>query len=118
MTFRFSGRNRCVCGRNGAPAGVGLSPAGRAAKPFVGLGVGDLRLSSVRDKFVAFAFCWADVLIEVDQSRRILFAAGATKVLLGAKPEELIGQNFTSLVDPKDRVLADQLMAMSSKHGR
>jgi len=40
-------------------------------------------MSSVRDRFVAFAFCWADLLIELDQSRRVLFAVGAAKPLLG-----------------------------------
>jgi PAS domain S-box-containing protein len=80
--------------------------------------VGFSVLSSARDKFVAFAFCWADALIEVDQSRRILFAVGATKALTGAKPEELIGKDLNALIDPKDRVLTDQLLAMTSKRGR
>ncbi len=75
-------------------------------------------MSSAREKFVAFAFCWADALIELDQGRRILFAAGATRPLMGAPAEQLIGQNFTQLVDPKDRVLVDQLLAMTSKRGR
>ena len=75
-------------------------------------------LSSARDKFVAFAFCWADALIEVDQSRRILFAVGATKALTGARPEELIGKDLNALIDPKDRVLTDQLLEMTSKRGR
>ncbi len=75
-------------------------------------------LSSARDKFVAFAFCWADALIEVDQSRRILFAVGATKALTGARPEELIGKDLNALIDPKDRVLTDQLLEMTAKRGR
>ena len=75
-------------------------------------------MSSARDKFVAFAFCWADALIELDQTRRILFAAGATRAMVGVSPEQLIGQNFNDLIDPKDRVLADQLLAMTSKRGR
>ncbi len=80
--------------------------------------MGFFALSSARDKFVAFAFCWADALIEVDQSRRILFAVGATKALTGARPEELIGKDFNGLIDPKDRVLTDQLLEMTSKRGR
>jgi len=43
------------------------------------------RMSTARDKFVAFAFCWADALIELDQSRRILFAAGATRAMVGRR---------------------------------
>ena len=75
-------------------------------------------MSSARDKFVAFAFCWADALIELDQARRILFAAGATRAMVGAQPEALIGRNFNELIDRKDRVLVDQLLAMTAKRGR
>ncbi|TAL04221.1 MAG: EAL domain-containing protein [Rhodospirillaceae bacterium] len=75
-------------------------------------------MSSARDKFVAFAFCWADALIELDQSRRILFATGATRAMVGAKPETLIGRDFHELVDLKDRVLVDQLLAMTTKRAR
>lgn len=75
-------------------------------------------MSTARDRFVAFAFCWADALIELDQSRRILFAAGATRAMTGATPETLIGRNFDDLLDPKDRVLVDQLLAVTAKRGR
>jgi EAL domain-containing protein (putative c-di-GMP-specific phosphodiesterase class I) len=74
--------------------------------------------TSAREKFVAFAFCWADILIELDTSRRILFATGATKALLGVGAEAIIGQNFMDLVSAKDRVLVDQLLFMTSKKGR
>jgi PAS domain S-box-containing protein len=75
-------------------------------------------MSTARDKFVAFAFCWADALIELDQSRRILFAAGATRAMVGATPETLIGRNFDELLDPQDRVLVGQLLAVTAKRGR
>src|SRR5690349_9490653 len=75
-------------------------------------------MNSSRDRFVAFAFCWADALIELDPARQILFAAGATRALVGAKPESLVGRNFNDLVDPKDRVLVTQLLAMATKHAR
>ena len=73
---------------------------------------------SARDRFVAFAFCWADVLVELDPSRRVLFAVGATKALLGVGAEAVIGRNFMDMVSPKDRVLVDQLLFMTSKKGR
>jgi PAS domain S-box-containing protein len=75
-------------------------------------------MSTARDKFVAFAFCWADALVELDQARRILFAAGATRAMVGAKPETLIGRNFNELIDGKDRVLVEQLLAVTAKRGR
>ena len=74
--------------------------------------------TSARDRFVAFAFCWADVLVELDPSRRVLFAVGATKALLGVGSEALIGKNFMDMVSPKDKVLVDQLLFMTSKKSR
>ncbi len=74
--------------------------------------------TSARDRFVAFAFCWADVLVELDPSRKITFAVGATKPLLGVSPESVIGRNFMDMVSPKDRVLVEQLLFMTSKKGR
>ncbi len=74
--------------------------------------------TSARDRFVAFAFCWADMLVELDTSKRVLFAVGATKALLGVGPEAVIGKNFMDMVSPKDRVLVDQLLFMTSKKGR
>ena len=75
-------------------------------------------MSSDRDRFVAFAFCWADLLVELDQSRRVLFAVGATKSYLGFGAEKLIGRNFMDMVSPKDRVLLDQLLEVTARKGR
>lgn len=74
--------------------------------------------TSARDRFVAFAFCWADILVELDPTRKVTFAAGATKSLLGVGAEGVIGRNFMDLVSPKDRVLVEQLLFMTSKKGR
>ena len=62
---------------------------------------------SARDRFVAFAFCWADMLVELDPTRKVTFAEGATKPILGVGPEGVIG-----------RVLVDQLLFMTAKKGR
>jgi hypothetical protein len=43
--------------------------------------------TTARDRMVAFAFCWADVLIKLDTSLRVLFDAGPTKALLGVGAE-------------------------------
>ena len=75
-------------------------------------------MNSARDRFVAFAFCWADILIELDPQQRISFVVGATKSLLGLGPEGLIGRNFMDVVSPKDRVLVSQLLRMTAKKGR
>lgn len=75
-------------------------------------------MNAARERFVAFAFCWADILIELDPNQRVSFAAGATHALLGVGPEGVIGRNFMDLVSPKDRVLVDQLLHMTAKKGR
>lgn len=58
------------------------------------------------------------MLVELDTSKQVLFAVGATKALLGVGPEAVIGKNFMDMVSPKDRVLVDQLLFMTSKKGR
>ncbi len=75
-------------------------------------------MNAARDRFVAFAFCWADVLFELDPNRNVSFAVGATKSVMGVGPETIIGKNFMDLVSPKDRVLVEQLLFMTSKKGR
>ena len=75
-------------------------------------------MNAARDRFVAFAFCWADVLFELNPSRTVTFAVGATKAVMGLGPEAVMGRNFMELVAPKDRVLVEQLLFMTARKGR
>jgi PAS domain S-box-containing protein len=75
-------------------------------------------MTSDRERFVAFAFCWADILIELDQNKKVLFAVGALAPLMGYGPEKLIGKNFMDVVSPKDKVLLDQLLEVTARRGR
>ena len=75
-------------------------------------------MNAARDRFVAFAFCWADVLFELNPSRTVTFAVGATKAVMGMGPEQVMGKNFMELVAPKDRVLVEQLLFMTARKGR
>jgi EAL domain-containing protein (putative c-di-GMP-specific phosphodiesterase class I)/GGDEF domain-containing protein len=63
-----------------------------------------------RDRFVALAFCAADMLLETDGDQKIAFAAGATKALTGRVPRELIGTRLRDLLAPSDRIFLDELM--------
>lgn len=63
-----------------------------------------------RDRFVALAFCAADLLLEVDSGGNITYAAGATQSLLGCTPEDLTGTSFRDLVAQVDRALMDELL--------
>ncbi|MHA1536441.1 MAG: EAL domain-containing protein [Alphaproteobacteria bacterium] len=63
-----------------------------------------------RDRFVAFSFCASDVLIELDQRHRIVFAAGAVSAFLGVSPKELVGQPLLVLVSARSRPAASDLL--------
>ena len=70
------------------------------------------------ERFVKLAFCRADLLLELNESHEIVFAAGASKVLVGRAPEELPGTPFSSLIDKSDRTMASQILAAAGEHGR
>ncbi len=71
-----------------------------------------------RDRFVALAFCAADMLLETDVAERITFAAGATRALTGHDPARLIGLRLTELVAPEDRIYVTELLAGMVTLGR
>lgn len=63
-----------------------------------------------RDRFVAFAFCNADVLLELDASGEVIFAAGAAQALLGCPAEALPGRPIEALVSSADRGAARAML--------
>lgn len=71
-----------------------------------------------RDRFVALAFCRADLLFELDDDLDVVFAAGATPLLLGEAPDRLKGRSFLDLICDDDRLLASELLAAARSAGR
>lgn len=71
------------------------------------------RLRKERDTFVALAFSTSDILLELDDSRRIQFAAGATQPLLGREPEQLAGLSFLDLAAPADRPMVEDALSLA-----
>ena len=67
-----------------------------------------------RDRFVALAFCAADILIEVNAEQKITFAAGATQSLVGTEPEVLVGTDIMDLVHPEKQLLVQELLSNMS----
>jgi EAL domain-containing protein (putative c-di-GMP-specific phosphodiesterase class I)/GGDEF domain-containing protein len=68
-----------------------------------------------RDRFVALAFCAADVLFETEGNLNISYAAGATVALTGTAPEDIIGASLLDIITPADRPLIGELIrGMSS----
>jgi len=63
-----------------------------------------------RDRFVAFAFAAADLLIELDAKRRILFATGAAQSLIGVSAAKLAGSHFIDLFPPAERGFANRVL--------
>jgi EAL domain-containing protein (putative c-di-GMP-specific phosphodiesterase class I) len=71
-----------------------------------------------RDRFVALAFCRADLLFELDDEHDVVFAAGATSVLLGESGETLRGRPFLELIAESDRALAADMLEAARAQGR
>ncbi|MCB9946423.1 MAG: EAL domain-containing protein [Rhodospirillaceae bacterium] len=95
------------------PDGVGA--AGAAAAP------DESRrqlLKAERDRFVAFAFCWADLLMELDAQGRVLFAIGAAEELTGQAAASLMGQHFARLIVPQDLPIVAEVLRSARAHRR
>ncbi len=60
-------------------------------------------LRKERDRFVAFAFASADLLMELDPEGVVIYTDGAISGLLGIRAEDIIGKALTELVSDDDR---------------
>lgn len=76
------------------------------------------RLKSERDRFVALAFCWGDLLVELDAGGTIVFAGGVTQPFLGRSPEDLAGSRLEDNLAAQDRVLFRQILKIAEQRGR
>lgn len=66
----------------------------------------DARLEAAhaeRNRFIAFAFAVAEMVIEADEAGTILFSAGTAENIFGISNDNLIGKNLHKLIEPKDR---------------
>ncbi len=73
------------------------------------------KLKRERDKFVAFAFASADILMELDTTGKIVFADGAIENLIGWQPEEIVNKNFLTILHDDDTDLGEYLLDTDSK---
>jgi EAL domain-containing protein (putative c-di-GMP-specific phosphodiesterase class I)/GGDEF domain-containing protein len=71
-----------------------------------------------RDRFVALAFCRADILLELDDDLDVVFAAGATQFLLGEAPDKLRHRSFLDLIADPDRPMASEMLEAARAQGR
>lgn len=75
-------------------------------------------LREERDKFVAFSFAGAHLLIEVTSSARIVFSSGASCGLCKGGAAKLIGKSFKNMVVKDDHAYVGELFARLKKSGR
>lgn len=75
------------------------------------------QLKKQRDRFLAFSFASADLLIEISEEGTVTYTLGAARSITGFNDGSLIGQNWLELFSKSDKVT---LMAMRShaKNGK
>jgi EAL domain-containing protein (putative c-di-GMP-specific phosphodiesterase class I) len=76
------------------------------------------KLRQQRDRFIAFAFAGADLLLEIKNDGTVLFSAGAAETLYGFNDEDLLGKLLADLVHPRDRKRLDDALAHLQNTGR
>lgn len=74
--------------------------------------------SSQVSRFRSLAYCWADILFELDSGGTIVFADGVTVPVLGKPPDAIVGMRIESIVSPEDRTLFRQLLRVADRRGR
>ncbi|MEH6546489.1 MAG: GGDEF domain-containing phosphodiesterase [Sneathiella sp.] len=73
-------------------------------------------LRTEKERFVAFSFAAADLLIELDAHGKICYISGAAKGLVGLETSDLKQEKFISLVASKDRRVVEYVLE-SMKEG-
>ena len=76
------------------------------------------RRFSDRDRFVAFSFCWAEAILELDSERNITFAGGILPILTGKDTRALKGLPMLEIISEDDRALAEQMLDAIARTGR
>lgn len=74
--------------------------------------------SPAADRFRAFAFAAADLLVETSPEGRIGFAAGAFEVRFGAPADSFVGRPLDSLFAPADAGALDLSLSFLAARGR
>lgn len=76
------------------------------------------KLKAQRDRFIAFAFAGADLLLEVDAGDIIAYSAGAGEAVYGLADNDLSGRKLADFVYPKDRKRYDDAIQRLRNTGR
>ncbi len=68
-------------------------------------------LKSQRDRFLAFSFAGADLLLEIDSAGEISYAAGALKSMTGREEHMVMNQSYLDLFKDEDQALLKTMHA-------
>lgn len=61
------------------------------------------KLKQQRDRFIAFAFAGADLLLEMNEDDVVTYSAGAGEALYGISDTELLGRPLSEFIFPRDK---------------
>jgi len=76
------------------------------------------KLKVERDRYVSMAFCWADLLFELDRFFNIEFVEGAAEAYFGRSAKDLRGSSFRDLLMPSDISMVGAILKGVLKPGR
>ena len=76
------------------------------------------RLRDQRDRFVAFAFAGADLLLEVAADHTVAYAAGASERLCAVSNAAMVGRAVDDFVQPADRFTLIEALRRVAHGGR
>jgi EAL domain-containing protein (putative c-di-GMP-specific phosphodiesterase class I) len=71
-----------------------------------------------RDRFVAFAFCSADILLELDARHVVTYAGGATVALTGRAAGGLVGTSIFDLLPASEQPLLRRMLERAAMGAR
>lgn len=76
------------------------------------------KLKAQRDRFIAFAFAGADLLLEVGEDDVIAYSAGAGEALYGLSDSDLTSKRLSEFIHAKDRKRFDDALLKLKNTGR
>lgn len=68
------------------------------------------KLKEQRDRFIAFAFAGADLLLEMRDDDTVAYCAGAGEALYGLSDRDLMGKSLVDFVYPRDRTQFEEAL--------
>ncbi len=76
------------------------------------------RLREQRDRFIAFAFAGADLLLEMDEGDVVVYSAGAGEALYGLSDGDMLTHKLLDFIHPRDRKRLDEALLRLRNTGR